>query len=100
MREMINGLLEYARLTSKPLEREIVNMNDVFSGVKESLVHSLHKKDASITINAPNEVVWGSKTQLNQLFQNLVGNALKFCDKSKPIIKISSKNKMKISYLR
>lgn len=45
----------------------------------------------SININPKLPVVQGDKTKLEQIFQNLISNAIKFCDKEKGFIDIDFK---------
>ena len=37
--------------------------------------------------------VWGDSTMLTQLYQNLIGNALKFCGDQRPIIQLTFEEK-------
>ncbi len=77
MRTLIDDLLTYARVASRrrPLVR--VALADIVSEVQRSLEVRLHEKGAVIEVGDLPEVI-ADPRQLEQLFQNLVANAVKF----------------------
>lgn len=77
MRTLIDDLLTYARVASrrKPFVR--VALGDIVSQVLRSLDVRLREKNAEVAIGELPEVVV-DPTQLEQLFQNLIANAVKF----------------------
>jgi len=80
MRRLMDDLLSYARLSSSEVELKDVDLNTVVKMVLEDLELKISEKQATIHVsNLP--VVKGIEFQLQQLFTNLVSNALKF---SKP----------------
>jgi len=88
MKRLILDLLEYSRVNSSKTETEDVDINEV---VKE--VVFLYKnilQQTSGTINRGNlPVVKGNKTQILQLFQNIIGNSFKYKSELPPVINIS-----------
>ncbi|ADZ09892.1 integral membrane sensor signal transduction histidine kinase [Methanobacterium lacus] len=82
MNEMINDLLEYSRVTSE--ERVFKNL-DTQKILDEALLNLKVAVDESGAIvtheNMP--VVMGDEKLMVQLFQNLIGNAIKYCDTNK-----------------
>ena len=87
MQQLINDLLEYSRvgMSARPLEP--VNCSRLMDGVLSSLNEAIDSKRASIECS-PLPVVSGDEAQLSRLFQNLVGNALKFCGEDYPRVRI------------
>ncbi len=83
MRRLIKDVLTLARLDSDGLALKPVDLKDILDIVKDNLSHRLVERNAVLTMG-PLPVVHGDETRLIQLFQNLIGNALKFNDKPEP----------------
>ncbi|MEL6345106.1 MAG: ATP-binding protein [Myxococcota bacterium] len=77
MRDMIHGLLEISRVTSKALVMERVSLDDVVSGIVEDLAPRIQETGAHMTVN-PLPAVMGDRAGLYSLMLNLIGNAVKF----------------------
>lgn len=77
MRTLIQDLLMYSRSTRVLEANEKVDFNELFKIIIEDLDASIVNEKARITI-AKLPVNKGNKTQLRQLFQNLISNSLKF----------------------
>ncbi|MES2762637.1 MAG: ATP-binding protein [Bacteroidota bacterium] len=90
MRVFISDLLNYSRITRMLDINETVNLDTVFKLIQEDLDVALASKNAVVSVQ-PLPEINGNNTQLKQLFQNLVNNALKFTDKPEPQIKISGR---------
>jgi PAS domain S-box-containing protein len=89
MTELVKGLLFYARIGSER-KLEQVDFNEVLHNVCQDLTSAIKEKQAHINF-ASLPVLPAYKMEINQLFQNLISNAIKFCDKSKqPIIQITA----------
>ncbi len=74
---LVDDLLEYSHLNHTPQEREAVDLNDKISRILSDLELLVSEKEATIKIdNLP--TVMGYRLQLQQLFQNLLTNALKY----------------------
>ena len=79
MRGLIEALLEYSRAGSAEEAPVRVELGSVTADVLRSLAASLVESGAEIEIgDLP--TVMGDRSQLEQLLQNLVANALKFRD--------------------
>jgi PAS domain S-box-containing protein len=83
MKKLINDLLAYSRVGRNQINPVEVNMNTV----AEVVLHTLIEECGAKVIVDPLPVVRGDETQLTQLLQNLVGNAVKFCEND-PIVSI------------
>lgn len=91
--ELIRDILEYSKLGTETKELENVNLNEVINSVKTNLALNFEEKKGKLIINNIPQVM-GNKTQLYQLFQNLINNALKYVEADiSPIIEIGFKNK-------
>ncbi|MBA2612074.1 MAG: CHASE3 domain-containing protein [Bacteroidetes bacterium] len=88
MRVLINDLLNYSRVTRLLDINEKVNLDSIFKLIVEDLGIAISTKNVVLNIK-PLEEISGNNTQLRQLFQNLISNALKFSDKSVPKIEVS-----------
>ncbi|SFM87704.1 PAS domain S-box-containing protein [Chitinophaga sp. YR627] len=90
MASLIEDLLVYSQVSERPLETESVNLNETISMVQEDLELIIAQKGAQIHIETL-PVINGYKRQLQQLFQNLVSNAIKYSKQdSAPVIRIYS----------
>jgi signal transduction histidine kinase len=90
MRTFINDLLNYSRITRLLDINETVNLDSTFKLILEDLEVVLVSKKAHVNLQ-PMPELKGNNTQLKQLFQNLINNALKFSDKPNPEITVTGK---------
>ncbi|WP_420573486.1 ATP-binding protein [Kordia sp.] len=86
MYAMINGLLEYSKVTKGQKRKETFSINALLSEIVNVIntqkKHTIHlpKQDAEIYAN---------KIELDHVFQNLISNAIKHNDKEHAIIDVS-----------
>jgi PAS domain S-box-containing protein len=91
MRTLINSLLEYSRVNRvKPLEW--IETVDVLKEIQLDMKDQIKEAGATIKHNGLPKI-YGDTVLIGQLFQNLIGNALKFKGDEKPEIKITGKRK-------
>lgn len=90
MDSLINGLLQISRTGRMEMNIETVDMDRLINAVVEA--HSFQIAEAEVTITSnPLSCCNGDLNLLNQLFSNLLGNAIKYRDKQRPLhIEISS----------
>src|ERR671938_1893781 len=77
MQALINDLLAYSRVGRGGLELAPVACGEVVARVLRNLAASLEESGAEVEVGEL-PVVAGDASQLGQLFQNLIGNAVKF----------------------
>jgi signal transduction histidine kinase len=87
MQQLINDLLAFSRVGRLAVEFAAVNLEDVLAQGLRQLDASI-EETGSVVTRDPLPTVDGDATLLVQLFQNLVGNAVKFRGESSPVIHI------------
>jgi len=86
-RELIDGVLVYARVGE--LRRERVALDRLVAEVAEDLWPALEEAGATLEVGELPELE-GDPGQLRRVFQNLLGNALKFRGEAPPRIELSA----------
>ncbi len=85
---LIRDILTYSQLAKKDQQAVNVDLNEVLATVRSDFELLIEEKQAIIFADAL-PVVTGIPTQMNQLFANLISNALKFShDGRPPVIRI------------
>jgi signal transduction histidine kinase len=92
MQGLINDLLMYSRVGTKGKPFETTDCNRVLSEALLNLSAATEESGAVIT-NDNLPTLMADKTQMVQLIQNLVANAIKFRNKDDPCIHVSSEQK-------
>jgi signal transduction histidine kinase len=90
MRSLIDDLLSYSRVSRKDVEKVPVSLEHVLSIIKDTYEITIQNRDVQFVQQHPLPKVLGDKTQMIQLFQNLISNAIKFTSGDvTPIIELS-----------
>jgi light-regulated signal transduction histidine kinase (bacteriophytochrome) len=92
MQRLINDLLVYSRVGTQSKALEPTDSEAVLEQVLANLQATAAESDALVTHDALPTVL-ADEIQLAQLFQNLVGNALKFHNAQPPQVHISAERK-------
>jgi PAS domain S-box-containing protein len=88
MQALIQALLSYARVSSRKQPFEVVKCDLILQDAISNLHVAITESSATISYD-PLPEVWGDPTQLTQVFQNLIANAIKFRREIPPKIHIS-----------
>ena len=88
MQTMIDGILEYSKISAGERPFQVVDMNTVVADAMSILEVNLQKQDATVAYDSLGAVV-GDPRQLTRLMQNLIGNAIKFRGANPPQVSIS-----------
>ncbi len=89
MSTLIADILLLSRVDTKGKAFQLTDMNTVVDVVLQNLATAISESDAVVT-HDPLPSVLADDTQLNQLFQNLIGNAIKFHGDNPPHVHISA----------
>ncbi|MGQ3413446.1 MEDS domain-containing protein [Natrinema sp. LN54] len=89
MREMIDGLLKYSRVETQGDPFEPVELDAVLDDVLADLQFKIDETDAEITAEQLPRVK-GDASQIRQVFQNLLDNAIQYRGDSPPRIHITA----------
>ena len=84
---MIAGILTFSKINNQD-DLVKVDLNDVIRHVKENLKLNIADKHATIEWEKM-PVIWGSRSLMLQLLQNLVSNGITYNQSEKPEVKIS-----------
>jgi PAS domain S-box-containing protein len=92
MQSLIQGLLEYSRAGSRSKEPRPVDAARAVNYALEHLKVAIEQSGADIIVGDLPTVRF-DEVQLVQLFQNLIGNAVKFVVDNKPCVRIDAEKK-------
>jgi light-regulated signal transduction histidine kinase (bacteriophytochrome) len=88
MKQLIEDLLAYSRVGTRGKAFRPVAMERVLERARTNLRAALEESGIALTHDALPEVL-GDESQLVQLLQNLIGNAIKFRAEAKPRVHVS-----------
>jgi PAS domain S-box-containing protein len=92
MQQLVRDLLALSRAGRADLKRERVNLAECVQAALTALSTRLKETSAAIEVGELPEV-FGDRTLLTQLFQNLIGNAVKFAGPQTPQVSISAQRR-------
>ena len=87
MQTLIRDLLSYSRVMTQGRTLQPVDAQVACAAALDNLRQSINESGASVTVGTL-PTVKADATQLTQLFQNLIGNALKYCKGRSPQIDV------------
>ncbi len=89
MQLLIQDLLSYSRVTTKGEQLQPIDARTCCETAIKNLQKSIEDAHAEVRVG-PMPVIAGDSTQMTQLFQNLIGNAIKYRNERKPEIQVSA----------
>jgi PAS domain S-box-containing protein len=90
MKTLINDLLAYSRVGTRGKEFTLTDCEDILERVLSTLQVSIKESQARVT-HDPLPKLMADDTQLEMLFQNLIGNAIKFHGEKPPRVHVGVK---------
>jgi PAS domain S-box-containing protein len=88
---MIIDLLEYSRIANKDVMFREVDLDKVLDKIKLNLNIAINENHAQITHDSLPTTLRADENQMVLLFQNLIGNAIKYRSETEPQIHVSCK---------
>ena len=92
--DMINDLLIYSQVTSKRRELSSIKLEEILEETLMNLKVAIDENNVDITHDLL-PIIYGNDQSMIQLFQNLIGNAIKYRSEETPKIDISVKKEAK-----
>jgi light-regulated signal transduction histidine kinase (bacteriophytochrome) len=89
MQTLVQDLLDFSRVGRKSADAGLVDCDTTMKEVLLSLGPAIQESGAMVT-HAVLPVVWADSSQMAQVFQNLIGNAIKFRGKEVPTISVQA----------
>jgi PAS domain S-box-containing protein len=89
MQQLINALLDYSRVSTRAKPFEPTNCEEILNQAIANLQASIKENGAAVTHDQL-PTVMADTTQMVQLFQNLVGNAVKFHGERQPKVHVKA----------
>jgi len=83
MDSLLSGLLDYCRLGTVAMNVKPIDMNTMITDVSENMEYQIKETKSEVDIE-PLLPCLGDPSQINRVFTNLLTNALKFLDESRP----------------
>ncbi|MGB1242357.1 MAG: tetratricopeptide repeat protein [Chitinophagales bacterium] len=88
MYRLLDDLLTYSKIDKQESKQETIDLNNLLEIVEQTLSDDIEAKEASIHIHDL-PTIKASDTELYQLFENLISNALKFRGEDTPKVDIA-----------
>jgi light-regulated signal transduction histidine kinase (bacteriophytochrome) len=89
MQQLIQDLLSYSRLTTRGKALELTESQTACNNALANLRKSIEDSGAKVVVGTLPAVL-ADAVQLSQLFQNLIGNAIKYCQR-RPEIQVEAR---------
>lgn len=88
MDHLIQGILTYSKIGSQEVFKEEINLNDLLNYIMSVIFIPSHIK---VTIEQELPTIKGDRFRIQQLFQNILSNAINYNDKPNGIVDVSFK---------
>lgn len=91
MEQLITDVLEYSSISSDDSVRELIDLNDVIKDLNQILYIPEHIK---LVVKKSLPIISTDRVRIQQLFQNLIGNAIRYIDKENGLIEVDVEDKI------
>jgi len=92
MDKMIKAVLTLSRIGRREMFFEPINMMELVSEILDSVKHQVEMTETRIIVDSLPDII-ADRTSIEQIMSNLIGNAIKYLDKSRMgIIEINGKD--------
>ncbi len=88
MKVLIHDLLEFSRINTNKEVHVQVDLNTVLKKARSNLRKVIEDSGATLKISIL-PIIYGNESQLLQLFQNLISNAIKYRSEQAPIVEVN-----------
>lgn len=89
LNSLMQGILTFSEMGGAPQQRSLISLEGPLQIALANLKHYIEHNRASIIIGSLPEV-WSDRTQMVMVFQNLIGNALKYRRAEAPHVRIEA----------
>jgi signal transduction histidine kinase len=79
MQMLVNGLLQLSRIGTATLDVKKLDMNELIQSIVTACQYQIKTTQTSVMIDSDLPPVQGDYKQINQVFTNLIDNAIKYC---------------------
>jgi signal transduction histidine kinase len=91
MQALINDLLAFSRVGRLERPHELVDVGELVAHASSSLGLAIEDANATVEVRGPLPAVYGERTLLGLVFQNLISNAIKFRGDEPPRVELSAR---------
>ena len=84
MDTLINAILKLSREGQRTLKPEAVNLDALFDGISDGVQHRMTESEGELSIERPLPTLISDRLALEQIFGNLVDNAVKYRAPGRP----------------
>jgi len=100
MDRLINAILKLSREGRRVIAPELLDVEDMVSGVGESLQHMINDRNAQLIVEKPLPGIVSDRLAIEQILSNLIENAVKYLQPGRPglITVRGSRDGARISY--
>ena len=92
MQVLINDLLAFSRVGRGGRPHELVELDEILAAVRVALAGAIDEQHGRVIADAL-PAVYGDRSQLTSLFQNLISNAIKFHGSEPPLVRIGARRR-------
>ena len=89
MQKLIDDLLSYSRMASRPLERRAADLGEIVAEACDMLEATIEEAGATVETGELPQIV-ADRAQILHLLQNLISNAVKYRGEAPPVVRISA----------